>query len=110
LGGGSAGGFAIIRLLQAMARSSRELNHRGSSLHELLHRVRDASGRQLDVRFGPKADMRVWNRDARFTPESGHVRPQAQCPLCAKRTHAPQQKKPGHSITFRSRYRLLSGM
>jgi hypothetical protein len=26
------------------------------------------------------------------------------------RTHAPQQKKPGHSITFRSGHRLLSGM
>jgi hypothetical protein len=55
-----------------MARSSRELNHRGSSLHELLHRVRDASGGQLNVRFGSKADVTLLNFDVRFTAESGH--------------------------------------
>ncbi|MGA7739315.1 MAG: hypothetical protein WCB22_28340, partial [Pseudolabrys sp.] len=38
---------------------------------------------ECDVRFGSKADIRSAKRHVRFTPESGHVRCNSVCPLCA---------------------------
>ena len=40
-----------------------------------------------DVRFGSKADMCSAKRHVRFTPESGHVRCNSGCPLCANSGH-----------------------
>ena len=40
-----------------------------------------------DVRFGSKADIRSAKRDVRFTPNSGHVQCNSQCPLCAISGH-----------------------
>jgi transposase-like protein len=45
--------------------------------------------RDYDVRFGSKADIPAMSRDARFTPESGHLEVQMACPLCARSRHGP---------------------
>jgi len=42
---------------------------------------------KLDVRFGSKADIAAFRNDVRFTPESGHVRCNLECPLWAKSGH-----------------------
>ena len=41
----------------------------------------------LNVRFGSKADMCSAQADVRFAPESGHVRRDSPCPLCASSGH-----------------------
>jgi hypothetical protein len=41
-------------------------------------------GRVLNVRFGSKADIAACLSDVRFTPESGHVQCNSECPLSAK--------------------------
>src|SRR5262249_874747 len=43
--------------------------------------------RAADVCFGSKADIGACPRDVRFTPESGHCRPDEECLLCAKSGH-----------------------
>jgi hypothetical protein len=40
-------------------------------------------GKFGDVRSGSKADVTLLNFDVRFTPESGHRRATAECPLMA---------------------------
>jgi hypothetical protein len=39
--------------------------------------------RRRDVRFGSKADMCSAKGHVRFAPESGHMRCNNKCPLCA---------------------------
>ena len=46
-----------------------------------------AAQRKVDFRFGSKADMCSAKRHVRFTPESGHVRRNFVCPLCANSGH-----------------------
>jgi hypothetical protein len=43
----------------------------------------EISWRQLNVRFGSKADMCSAKGHVRFTPESGHSQSEFQCPLSA---------------------------
>jgi hypothetical protein len=40
------------------------------------------------ARFGSKADMTLWNRDVRFTPESRHCSAPVGCSLCARSRHS----------------------
>ena len=40
-----------------------------------------------DVRFGSLADMCSAKRHVRFAPNSGHMRCNSVCPLCAKSGH-----------------------
>jgi len=60
----------------------------------ILRKVRAISG--SNVRFGSKADICSAQVDVRFTPNSGHVRCNSQCPLCANSGHPrndlPKQK------------------
>ncbi|MGB9271873.1 MAG: hypothetical protein WCB74_22035, partial [Pseudolabrys sp.] len=49
---------------------------------------------KLYVRFGSKADMCSAKRHVRFTPESGHVRCNSGCPLCANSGHQQSPSKP----------------
>jgi len=43
---------------------------------------------RLDVRFGSKADIRLWNRHVRFTPKRRHRWAPSSCPLCANSGHS----------------------
>jgi hypothetical protein len=43
----------------------------------------------MDVRFGSLADICAAKSHGRFTPESGHVQCNSECPLCAKSGHDP---------------------
>jgi hypothetical protein len=45
------------------------------------------NARVSDVRFGSKADICGAQVDVRFTPKSGHVQCNEECPLCAKSGH-----------------------
>ena len=49
------------------------------------------SGYTDDVRFGSKADMCSAKGHVRFTPESGHVRCNSGCPLCANSGHVARR-------------------
>jgi hypothetical protein len=40
-----------------------------------------------DVAFGSKAEVKAFNIDVRFTPESGHDPDIVRCPLCARSRH-----------------------
>ena len=42
---------------------------------------------RADVRFGSLEDILQCNRHVRFTPDSGHVQCNSQCPLCANSGH-----------------------
>ena len=65
-----------------------------------IRRMADSGNRPLGfhVRFGSKADMCAAKCRVRFTPESGHVRCNSACPLCANSRHTPS-----HSITSSAR-------
>ena len=56
-------------------------------------------------RFGSKADMCSAKRHVRFTPESGHVRRNTSCPLCANSGH-----RDTYSITSSARPISVLGM
>jgi len=62
----------------------------------------------VDVRFGSKADMAAHYSDVCFTPKSRHWNSVAQCLLCAKSGHSPNdclklnQLKEHHSAGFQS--------
>jgi predicted transcriptional regulator len=52
--------------------------------------------RTRSVRFGPKAQVRAFNIDVRFTPESGHSPARPACPLWAKRRLSAAQQNGSH--------------
>ena len=52
-----------------------------------------------DVRFGSKADICSAKRHVRFTPKSGHVRCNEECPLSAKSGHCMMVQRRGDQLT-----------
>ena len=56
-------------------------------------RKADLNQAEINVSFGSKADICSVKGHVRFTPESGHVRCNWGCPLCAKSRHSRNDQR-----------------
>ena len=63
-----------------------------------------------NVRFGSKADICSASTYVRFTPNSGHVRCNSVCPLCANSGLMQCSKPPSYSNTSSARPISVLGM
>ena len=96
--------FAPLQVPQALCLLQTKPFEAGLAFHM---RERGSSWTQVqgDVRFGSKADICSAKRHVRFTPESGHLRCNKGCPLCAKSGH-----RAAYSITSSARASSGSGI
>jgi len=60
---------------------------KGSTWSILCCRLMHVPHTGCNVRFGSKADMYDAKRHVRFTPKSGHVQCNSECPLSANSGH-----------------------